>query len=48
VISTETFGWGKHTTSELAFDHAAGEGEGVAVRCEDLMVGLISTGQTAV
>lgn len=47
-MSTERLGWGRHTTSELAVDHAAGEGGGVAARCKDLMVGLISTGWTAV
>jgi len=43
-MSTERLGWGRHTTSELAVDDAAGESGGVAARCEDLMVGLISTG----
>ena len=44
-MSTERMGWGRHTTSELVVDGAAGEGGGgVAARCEDLMVGLISTG----
>jgi hypothetical protein len=46
-MSTERSGWGRHTTSELAVDGAAGEGGGVAARCEDLMVGLISSGWTA-
>jgi hypothetical protein len=43
-MSTESLGWRRHTTGELAVDHATGEGGGVAARCEDLMVGLISTG----
>jgi hypothetical protein len=47
-MSTERLGWGRHTTSELAVDCAAGEGGGAAARCENLMVGLISTGWTAV
>jgi hypothetical protein len=47
-MSRERLGSGRHTTSELAVDHAAGKGGGVAARCEDLMVGLISTGWTAV
>lgn len=47
-MSMEKLGWGRHTTNELAVDGAAGEGGGVAARCEDLMVGLKSTGWTAV
>lgn len=46
-MSTERMGWGRHTTSELAVDGAAGEGGGVAARYDDLMVGLILSGWTA-